>query len=335
MLRRPLSWVSSSLAIAAVLANAPAALAGNDAAPAGDTAAPAAAAPNEAAVREASDHYEAGLALYADGEFKRAAIEFDRAYELVPNYRALYNIGQVRIQLHDYARATKALKAYLKEGGDKIDSERKKSVSDDIEMLATRTATLTVESNEAGAEVLVDGELAGTTPLAEPLLLDTGDHRIAIHKEGFDTREEALTLASRDSQSLRIDIQKTAAQSGPVVVVAPQAAPADRTALIGGAWAFTAAFAVTAGITGGLGISAANDLDKLRNTYGSSRYDLNAAQSRAQTLLRVSDVFGAAAIVTGGVALYLTLSKPSKEKEKAHTAVLHLGPRSVALTTTF
>src|SRR5688500_11421447 len=53
-------------------------------------AAPAA-GPSEAAIREASDHYEAGLELYADGEFKRAAIEFDRAYELVPNYRALYN----------------------------------------------------------------------------------------------------------------------------------------------------------------------------------------------------------------------------------------------------
>ncbi|HTQ06000.1 MAG TPA: PEGA domain-containing protein [Polyangiaceae bacterium] len=334
--------MSSALVLALVTASPTAAFAEDAPPPAAEGAAPAAAAPSEAAIREASDHYEAGLALYADGEFKRAAIEFDRAYELVPNYRALYNIGQVRIQLHDYARASKALKAYLKEGGDKIDPERKKSVSDDIEMLATRTATLAIESNEAGAEVLVDGELAGTTPLAEPLLLDTGDHHIAIHKDGFDTREETITLASRDSQSLRIDIQRTPAERSPVVVVAPQAPPSDRTAWLWGTWSATAGLAATSAIMGGLGISAANDLNHLRNTIGSSRDQLDSAQHRAQTLLGAADILGGAAIVTGGIALYLTLSKPSsasteKEKQRAGQphAELNVGPRSVAFSATF
>src|SRR4051812_30453368 len=129
--------------LAAMLLGALPAYAGNDAPapPAGAAATPA--PPTEATIKEARDHYEAGLALYADGEFQRAAIEFDRAYELVAHYRALYNIGQVRIQLHDYARAMKALQAYLKEGGSKIEAERKKSVQDDLEMLATRTALLT------------------------------------------------------------------------------------------------------------------------------------------------------------------------------------------------
>jgi tetratricopeptide (TPR) repeat protein len=340
MLLRPYSWVSSALVLALVATSPGVAFADEAPAPAADGAAPAA-APTEAAIREASDHYEAGLALYADGEFKRAAIEFDRAYELVPNYRALYNIGQVRIQLHDYARASKALKAYLEQGGDKIEPERRKSVTDDLEMLATRTAQLTVESNEAGAQVLVDGELAGTTPLAEPLLLDTGDHRIAIQKDGFETREETITLASRDSQNLRIDIRPTPAERSPVVVVAPQQQPSDRTAWLWGTWSATAALAVGSAITGGLGISAANDLDHLRSTYNpSGRSQLDSTQRRAQTLLGAADILGGAAIITGGIALYLTLSKPagSKEKEKDKSrphADLRVGPRSVAFSTTF
>jgi tetratricopeptide (TPR) repeat protein len=328
---------SSCLIAAVVLSSAGVARAGDAAAP--DSAAPAAAAPSEATIREASDHYEAGLALYADGEFKRAAIEFDRAYELVPNYRALYNIGQVRIQLHDYARAFKALKAYLKEGGDKIDAERRKSVSDDLEMLATRTATLAVDCNEAGAEILVDGEPAGTTPLAEPLLLDTGDHRVTVRKEGFDAREELITLASRDSQNLRMEIQKTPPNRAPVVVVAPQAPPEDRTAWIWGTWSATAMLAAGAAVTGGLGISAANDLDHLRSTYGSTRDQLDSAQSRATTLLRTADILGGAAIITGGVALYLTLSKPSTsaKQEKAVTpqTSLRVGPSTLTFSQTF
>ncbi|HSU38021.1 MAG TPA: PEGA domain-containing protein [Polyangiaceae bacterium] len=338
MLRRTFEGPFASSCVLALAVTFSAGFARAGETPPADSAAPAAAAPTEAAIREASEHYEAGLALYADGEFKRAAIEFDRAYELVPNYRALYNIGQVRIQLHDYARAFKALQAYLKEGGDKIDADRRKSVNDDIEMLSTRTATLAIDCNEAGADILVDGELAGTTPLPEPLLLDTGDHRIIVRKEGFDPRETPLTLASRDTQSLRVDLQRTPPDRGPVVVVAPQA-QSDRTAWIWGTWSATAAFAAGAAVTGGLGIGAANDLDHLRSTYGSSRAELDSAGSRATTLLRAADVLGAAAIVTGGIALYLTLSRPpttkDEEKKAAPQASVRVGPSSVSFSTTF
>jgi tetratricopeptide (TPR) repeat protein len=318
--------------LAATLVAAPV-LAGNDTAPP-ESAAPAA-GPSEAAIREASDHYEAGLALYADGEFKRAAIEFDRAYELVPNYRALYNIGQVRIQLHDYARAMKALQAYLKEGGAKIDAERKKSVDEDMEMLSTRTAKLTIETSEAGAELLVDGEPVGTMPLSEPLLLDTGDHRIVLRKEGFVSREETMTLASRDEQTVRWDLQPEKVRP-PVVYMAPQAQESDRTAWIWGTWSATAAFAAGAGVTGVLGINAAEELANKRNTIGSTRDQLDSSQRRAETLLRVADILGGAAIVTGGVALYLTLSKPSAPKEKKEKrAEIHLSPRSISFATRF
>jgi tetratricopeptide (TPR) repeat protein len=303
--------------------------------PPAEGAAPTA-APTEAAVREASDHYEAGLELYADGEFKRAAIEFDRAYELVPNYRALYNIGQVRIQLHDYARAMKALQAYLKEGGDKIDAARKKTVADDLAMLATRTATLSLETNEPGVEVLVDGNSAGITPLPEPLLLDTGDRRITLRKDGFHPREETITLASKDALSMRFDLRKVEKARDPVVFVAPSTVESDRTAWIWGTWSATAAFAAGAGVTGILGINAAEDLGELRNTQGVSRDSLESAQRRAETLLRVADILGGAAIVTGGVALYLTLSKPSTPKDKpARRAELKFTPSSVSLKTSF
>jgi tetratricopeptide (TPR) repeat protein len=300
-----------------------------------EAAATPAAGPSEAAIREASDHYEAGLELYADGEFKRAAIEFDRAYELVPNYRALYNIGQVRIQLHDYARAMKALQAYLKEGGEKIDAARKKAVDDDLAMLATRTATLVIETGEPGVEVFVDGEPAGVTPLSEPLLLDTGARRLTLRKEGYHPREETLTLASKDALTMRFDLRKVEKARNQVVYVAPSAQASDRTAWIWGTWSATAAFAAGAAVTGVLGINAAEDLGEQRQKLGASSDQLESAQSRAVTLLRVADILGGAAIVTGGVALYLTLSKPASPKEKPKRAELKFTPRAVTLRTTF
>src|SRR6187431_3094612 len=60
-------------------------------------------------LKEAGERYARGLSLYGDGEFLLALVEFERAYQLSNNYKVLYNIGQVRIQLGRYAKAKEAL----------------------------------------------------------------------------------------------------------------------------------------------------------------------------------------------------------------------------------
>src|SRR6188768_803127 len=83
----------------------------------GAAAPPAEAAPAGAEVlKGAGGRYTRGLALYGDGEFLLALVEFERAYQLSNNYKVLYNIGQVRIQLGRYAKAKEALEEYLKIG---------------------------------------------------------------------------------------------------------------------------------------------------------------------------------------------------------------------------
>ena len=54
-------------------------------------------------VEEARRRFDRGVKLYSEGDFTLAVIEFERAYELVANYRVLYNIGHVSIQLRQHA----------------------------------------------------------------------------------------------------------------------------------------------------------------------------------------------------------------------------------------
>ena len=49
-------------------------------------------------------------------ETLRTLAEFMRAYELLPNYRVLYNIGQVQLERHDYVAALHAFDDYLEQG---------------------------------------------------------------------------------------------------------------------------------------------------------------------------------------------------------------------------
>lgn len=267
--------------------------------------------PDERTVKEAGERYNRGLQLYTEGDYALAVIEFERAYSLVPDYRVLYNIGLVRLQLANYAKARRALEQYLKEGGERVPEERRKAVGADLEMLAARTASVRIETNVAGADVIVDDVSVGTAPLAEPLLLDAGEHRIVVQLPGYQPRATQLTLAGLDDKSLRIDLEKVPEGKASQIIV--QKGESNRSAWLWATWSATGAFAIGSGVLEGLGVKAANDLDELRSDKTATRGELDSASRRARTLLTVGDVLGGLAIATGGVAIYLTLSAPSSE----------------------
>lgn len=76
--------------------------------------------PSDAAREEASGHFQRGVELFQEGAFRAALVEFERAYGIAPDYRLLYNIGQVKLQLQDYLGATQSYERYLEEGGSEI-----------------------------------------------------------------------------------------------------------------------------------------------------------------------------------------------------------------------
>jgi tetratricopeptide (TPR) repeat protein len=267
-------------------------------------------------VKEAGSRYDRGLQLYSDGDYALAVIEFERAYSLVSDYRVLYNIGQVRVQLGNYAKARLALEQYLKTGGEQVPKARQDSVHKDLEMLIARTAFLRVETNVPGADVAIDDVSVGTAPLSEPLLLEAGEHKVTVQRSGYQPRATRLTLAGRDEENVRLDLEKVQGPAAPIIVETVKPQESDRSTWLWATWSATGAFALGAAATGGLGIKAANDLDQLRSDPTATRGELDSASRRARTLLTTADVLGGLAIATGGVAIYLTLSGPSAEPGK-------------------
>lgn len=279
-------------------------------------------------LREAGRRYEAGLSLYSEGDFALAVIEFERAFSLVPDYRVLFNIGQVRIQLGQYARARSALEHYLDEGGERVTEQRRASVTSDLEMLAARTATLRVQTNVADAEVLVDDELVGRSPLPEALLLDAGEHRVVARKPGYRTRETRVTLAGRDDENVLVELS-VLPERQPTPIVVTEAPRTEDTGssetLIWASWSTSGALAAGTAISGFLGIRAANNLDELRSDPGATRAELDSAKTRARSLLIAADLLGAAAVASGGVALYLTLSRRTPADEAPERDAVQIG----------
>ena len=113
---------------------------------------------------EAQRRFQRGIELYKEGDFGGALVEFKRAYDLVPSYKILYNLGQVSYQRHDYASAVRYFRQYLGEADDAISPERQKEVATEINRLSPRVGSLEIQAFDDGAEVFVDDVLMGTTP---------------------------------------------------------------------------------------------------------------------------------------------------------------------------
>jgi tetratricopeptide (TPR) repeat protein len=281
--------------------------------------------PDSAAKQEAARRFGSAIKLYEDGDYQLALAEFERVYELVPDYRVLYNIGQVSMQLGRYARALRTLREYVGRGGDAVPSDRRSAVRADIELLETRTATLTLDIQPPGTEVLIDGVLIGQAPLAQPVVVDVGERTVQARRRGFVGRTQAITLAGSDRRELvlALEAEPTAApNSGPAssqgVGPRTEAAPRERKPrpLLWVGWGATATLAAGSAVAAVLGASSAGNLKDLRDTRSASRDALNEEHDRAATRFLVADVLGVAALAAGATTLYFQLSS-SGERERA------------------
>jgi len=306
------------------------------------------AAKDEAAREEAGTRFQRGLAFYGDGDFALALIEFDRAYQLVPDYRVLYNIGQVSIQLSRFARARLALEQYLAEGGAAIPPERTADVERDLRMLADRTAYIELTSATAGAEVLVDDRSQGVTPLSAPLLLDAGEHQVVLRKEGFQTATRRVVLAG--SERLPLAVELAAVQQEQVIVVQkPEPVPsqppvADKVERRGPdpavfAWIGTGVLATATVTMGILGLDAKGRYDQAMQELD-NQAAIDAAASDARAFFLAFDILAVSTAAACGTSLYLTLHKPKTHETSAAarprgTVELGLLPHAVQVRGSF
>ncbi len=301
-------------------------------------------APDASAKQEAARRFEHAIKLYEDADYTLALAEFERVYELVPDYRVLYNIGQVSIQLGRYARAFRTLKEYVARGAAELAPDRAAAVEADLTQLAAKIARVSVQVEQTGAQISVDGAVIGRSSLVEPLILDVGEHRIQVDLPGFVTQVRTFTLAGGDRREARFALQaqprvpapQPASGYTPQVVPPPRtpAASSHQSTWVGVGWAATGALAAGALVSGAMGAVAVGDLRELRSTAGTSRGALDQAQARAASRLLIADVLGGATLVTGGFSLYFQLARSSRERagpQKTSTLQLLLGPNQAQL----
>lgn len=293
-------------------------------------------------VAQGKARFNNAVALFREGDYRAALVEFRRAYELSHNYRVLYNIGQAEFELQDYAGALRSFQRYLAEGGPEVEADRRAAVEADIKRLSARVARLTLKVNVAGAEVLVDDVPAGTSPLKEPLMVSAGRRKITVSRGDVPTFTRVLDLAGGDTTTLTVDLALPAAAPAPSgaplasssssIPAPPPPPPPSRT----GFWVSltaTSVLAIGATTTGILALRAHSDADKKLGQRGASASAIESAQGRTSALALTTDILGGAAIAMGVVTLVLGTSADSTKEKPG--AALSVGPRGAFVSGRF
>ncbi len=264
--------------------------------------------------KEAGAHFQRALSLYQEADYRGALAEFRRANEIAPNVNVLYNIGQAAYQLQDYAQALANFERYVAEGG----TTHRAEVERTLTVLRTRIGKVDLSASLSGAELFVDDESVGHAPLAKPLTVNVGKHRVAAAKEGHATVARTVEVTAGDTKAVSLIFDTIAgagnALGAPVTVARKDPKPEADSSLNVPAiatWSAAGALAVGGTITGVLAISSANDLSDYRRQVPANQPELDRRARATTTLGLVTDVLVISAVVAAGVALYLTLSHSS------------------------
>lgn len=173
---------------------------------------PAAASPpkplSESLTGLAKAEYEAGKVLYGDKDYPNAIVKFERAYELARDPRLLWNVAVCEKNLRRYARMLATIKRYRAEAASMMtDAERAQS-DEIVKTVQQFVSALKVSASEAGADVFVDDEKVGTTPLAEPVIVDVGVRKIRVAKQGFKDGLVSQPVAGGGELAVDVRLEK-------------------------------------------------------------------------------------------------------------------------------
>lgn len=290
---------------------------------------------DNSAIQTARTHFRLAVESYKDGDFATARIEFRRAYKVAPNYRLLFNLGQVSQELRDYPAAERYYSHYLEQGGDRVDEERKQQVEQELEKVRARIATLLLTSNIDGAEVFVDDVASGTTPLTETLSISTGQRKITLRAAGYSPATQVVDAAG--GEVVRLHLELMPAVEAPFTQLRPsELLPTSGGSSHVNALALTLAIGTVA-LAAGAGVFAylaARDASDYRSALerSTTASELTALSDGAKTKALITDVLLGATVVSAAAFVIVLAQQGMTQQDSAELRVL---PGRLALSAHF
>ena len=288
--------------------------------------------------REAGRHFDHGVVLYGEADYPGALAEFKRAYALAPNAAVLFNIGEAQYQLQDYASALASFNRYVVEAPP--GAPHRADVEHDIEVLRTRVGHLTIVTVPIGADVSVDDQPAGKTPLDDHVLVSVGHRKVSAMFAGAPPVVRYVDVAADDDLSVTLQPTPVARPPFTTTAVAAPLAPAPGEARSGVSlgtigWVATGTLAAGAVSTGIVAWKESMDLKNARDSFPTSAATLADDSNRTRAYSIVADSLTAAAVAVGAVTLTSAILGHRRPRTTESAVRVFLAPAAVRAAFTF
>lgn len=289
--------------------------------------APASARADEGAARA---HYASGRAYYEQGRYEDALREFEEALRAAPDAQKglmTFNVAQAQERLGRIAEAVASFQQYLSLVPDAEDRATVEARIQTLQARLTETG-IVLTASEEGALVFVDGRQAGTTPLADPILVPPGSHELRVEKEGF--RPFRLRVSVEAGRRLETEVTLVAAERHEPPPPPPAAARSGGSLL---PWVATGVAGV--GLVCGtiFGVLALGESDAANEEKAGDFDVYDEASSNAETWALLADVsFGVGAAAAVGAVVLFLLTGRDEASAPAAGAGLRVAPLATGRT---
>jgi hypothetical protein len=273
---------------------------------------------------EAQPHLQKAVELYDENDFANALIEFKRAYEIAQDWRFLFNVAQAAYQVSNYALALDSFQKYLSEGGAQVERKRHVFVDGEIAKLKGRVAQVRITVNVPNAEISVDDEKVGVSPLPGAITVSAGKRKFTAMVVGKPLVIKSLEVAGGDTTQISLDVESDDVKAPPP----PPPLVETRRKIPWAVWGTTAGLFVVWGATGVIALVFSSDAQSKLNTYGVTSGDIKGSQDAARAFALVSDIALGCTVVAAGVATVMTIlakPEPVEKQASAHFVVSPVG----------
>lgn len=155
---------------------------------------------------QARTQFDLGVRLAERGQWSGARTAFNAAYEASKNPRVLFNVAIAERQMQRFAAAIDLFNRELTEGKGVLSPEEEKDIRAIIAGLESLIGSVVIEVSEPGADVYVDSDRVGQSPLPSALRFPIGKHNVRVSKSGFSDAIDAVEVKPRESAKLTMKL---------------------------------------------------------------------------------------------------------------------------------
>lgn len=166
---------------------------------------------------EARKQLGEGDAAARTKDWAKALDHYAKSNDAMPNVLALGGVANAQYQLGKVADAWASYDELLKTYGDKLQRLQKAEAEARLKDLGARTGLMTINVDEPGANIEIDGRAFGQSPRTTPIRLPAGAHLVRVTKDGFAPFEKSTDAPGGGAATVDVKLAKESTK-GTVVV---------------------------------------------------------------------------------------------------------------------